>query len=267
MRCVLDTDEGRFGGHMRHNLGKTVFHHPKEWWGSFTEELFLFSSILMYPSDFFLGWCGGGGTSEISWCCRGLDYGHGNPFPSMGGIDRRPHSVKLLNFIFLKNHFGWDSFVGWFDAARISYINWLGLKQVVVFLKFHDTLEDEECFDENLCFRDCRGSTCQLARLKSYAGDRVSAMASQPIELFDQFRVWMVEIWVGKNQKLLVKPAGKACFKGESMSMCGSSIGGGGIWIWRLGGGGKEPISWQEPSLSKASATFPRFVFSVGWDI
>jgi len=41
MRCVLDTDEGRFGGHMR------------------------------------------------------LDYGHGNPFPSMGGIDRRPHSVKL----------------------------------------------------------------------------------------------------------------------------------------------------------------------------
>lgn len=66
MRCVLDTDEGRFGGHMRHNLGKTVFHHPKEWWGSFTEELFLFSSILMYPSDFFLGWCGGGGTSEIS---------------------------------------------------------------------------------------------------------------------------------------------------------------------------------------------------------
>ncbi|CAK9035203.1 unnamed protein product [Durusdinium trenchii] len=41
MRCILDTDEGRFGGHMR------------------------------------------------------LDYGHGNPFSSMGGIDRRPHSVKL----------------------------------------------------------------------------------------------------------------------------------------------------------------------------
>ncbi|CAJ1334735.1 unnamed protein product [Effrenium voratum] len=41
MRCVLDTDEGRFGGHMR------------------------------------------------------LDYGHGNPFPALGGIDSRPHSVKL----------------------------------------------------------------------------------------------------------------------------------------------------------------------------
>lgn len=65
MRCVLDTDEGRFGGHMRRSLGKTVF-HPKESSGSFTEELFLFSWILMYPSDFFLGWCGGGGTSEIS---------------------------------------------------------------------------------------------------------------------------------------------------------------------------------------------------------
>jgi len=41
MRCVLDTDEGRFGGHMR------------------------------------------------------LDYGHGNPFPPLHGIDKRPHSVKL----------------------------------------------------------------------------------------------------------------------------------------------------------------------------
>jgi len=27
---------------------------------------------------------------------RGLDYGHGNPFPPLHGIDKRPHSVKCL---------------------------------------------------------------------------------------------------------------------------------------------------------------------------
>ena len=64
MRCVLDTDEGRFGGHMRHDLGKTVFHHPKESSGVSLRSWFFsfFLGIYVYtPVIFFLGivWWGG----------------------------------------------------------------------------------------------------------------------------------------------------------------------------------------------------------------
>ena len=38
-----------------------------------------------------------GGSFRLLYppCGRGLDYGHGHPFPPLHGLDKRPHSVKL----------------------------------------------------------------------------------------------------------------------------------------------------------------------------
>lgn len=88
-------------------------------------------------------------------------------------------------------------------------------------------------------------------------------MASQPIELFDQFRVWMVEIWVGKNPE-------------TSRKTCRESLLQGGInvyvwilnwWRWYL----NLASWWGREGANKLTGTelIQSFshLFSVGWDI